>query len=162
MRALATTWHDQGAGRKALSKQRVEAVFQELADYVAKRTDEELYSVSHAFPHFLAIPNATEGHHRCLKQAVSEKSWGRSTPSLTAAEVPFPIYWKSDTFPGSIKRSKRFTEQRFFQLICWMNSRIVIGLYSHPFPNERVLQQINHIEDMDWPLHLYFVTVLCP
>jgi hypothetical protein len=45
--------------------------------------------------------------------------------------------------------------------IRWMNPRI--------FPDERVLQQVNYIEDIDWPLRYSYVhiptvvaVVLCP
>jgi hypothetical protein len=67
LRALAKQWRDAGAGRSstdATIQDESKALFQQLNDTCANLTTEELFLVSRAFTHFLAIANAAEGHHR--------------------------------------------------------------------------------------------------
>lgn len=63
MRSFAKTRREAGAGRVEGSEVEAEAAFQELVDYVATFTKEELLVVSRAFTHFLATANAAEKHH---------------------------------------------------------------------------------------------------
>jgi phosphoenolpyruvate carboxylase len=84
MRGLAKTWRDQGAGRDPSTKQAADQTFQNLAAYAKSFTDAELFTVSRAFTHFLAIANAAESHHRGrrLKQSrlLSDESSGALYP----------------------------------------------------------------------------------
>jgi phosphoenolpyruvate carboxylase len=58
MRKLAKAWRgDEGPDRDGTS-------FSELGSFASKLTDAELFKVSRAFTHFLAIANAAEAHHR--------------------------------------------------------------------------------------------------
>ena len=65
MRGLAKRWREAGAGRTlAAQPGDAESAFQELADLAAGLSDRELFLVSRAFTHFLALANSAEGHHR--------------------------------------------------------------------------------------------------
>ena len=55
MRQLAKEWR---------SSNKDPAVFEKLTTFASQLDNTELYSVSRAFTHFLAIANAAEGHHR--------------------------------------------------------------------------------------------------
>jgi phosphoenolpyruvate carboxylase len=61
----AKTWREAGAGRGEPEKQKeASKILDELALSVAGLSDTDLFWVSRAFTHFLAIANAAEGHHR--------------------------------------------------------------------------------------------------
>jgi len=64
MRSLAKQWREAGAGRVPEMLAQAEDVFDELASYASKFTDKELFLVSRAFTHFLALANSAESHHR--------------------------------------------------------------------------------------------------
>jgi len=66
LRSLAKTWRDQGAHS--------DAAFQKMAEFASSLSQEELYKVSRAFTHFMAIANAAEGHHRSrrFQQSIAE------------------------------------------------------------------------------------------
>jgi phosphoenolpyruvate carboxylase len=72
MRALAKTWREEGAGRKESAA--ADTAFSDLVSYATSLSNGELFKVSRAFTHFLAIANAAEGHHRSrrLNEAKSE------------------------------------------------------------------------------------------
>lgn len=58
MRLLAKAWRgDKGPERD-------ESSFKELGSFAAELSDDELFKVSRAFTHFLAIANGAEAHHR--------------------------------------------------------------------------------------------------
>lgn len=73
MRALAKKWREAGAGRVEETLQEAESAFRDLAACASKFSDKELFLVSRAFTHFLALANAAESHHRArrLKEAYS-------------------------------------------------------------------------------------------
>jgi phosphoenolpyruvate carboxylase len=71
MRALAKTWREEGAGRKESAD--AETAFGDLVAYASKLSNEELFKVSRAFTHFLAIANAAEGHHRSRRLNLSKQ-----------------------------------------------------------------------------------------
>lgn len=60
MRSMAKTWRESGAGRDEASAK----AFAELADYASTMSDKDLFMVSRAFTHFLALANAAEANHR--------------------------------------------------------------------------------------------------
>ena len=64
MRSMAKRFREAGAGRQPSTIQEAEQAFGELAEYASKFTDKELFLVSRAFTHFLALANAAEAHHR--------------------------------------------------------------------------------------------------
>jgi phosphoenolpyruvate carboxylase len=58
-------WREAGAGRgNEASQEKAASILKDLADDVSTLTNSELFWVSRAFTHFLAIANAAEGHHR--------------------------------------------------------------------------------------------------
>ena len=67
MRAHAKTWRDEQSSAAAAADE----TFAKLAKYVEGFTDKELYTVSRAFTHFLALANAAEGHHRARRLQAS-------------------------------------------------------------------------------------------
>jgi phosphoenolpyruvate carboxylase len=69
MRQLAKQWRDAGANRRRTGDSEGERTaasepFEELCQYASRLTDAELFKVSRAFTHFLALANAAEAHHR--------------------------------------------------------------------------------------------------
>jgi phosphoenolpyruvate carboxylase len=64
MRGLAKSWREAGAGRISETADDAASTFNELSSFASSLSDEELFLVSRAFTHFLAIANAAEGHHR--------------------------------------------------------------------------------------------------
>lgn len=101
------TWREAGAGRGGEAEQlKAAEVLKELSTYVSTLSNSELFWVSRAFTHFLAIANAAEGHHRgrLLKHedelipgdlhALSHKSdsCGGILPELVSIYDPEVIY----------------------------------------------------------------------
>lgn len=64
MRSLAKAWREAGAGRVPETAEEAAAAFKDLSSFASSLSDEDLFLVSRAFTHFLAIANAAEGHHR--------------------------------------------------------------------------------------------------
>jgi len=65
IRHLAKMWRESGAGRgDDAEKERAKNILKELSSFVQTFSNEELFCVSRAFTHFLAVANAAEGHHR--------------------------------------------------------------------------------------------------
>lgn len=64
MRSLAKSWREAGAGRIPETSDQAASSFKELSSFASSLSDEDLFLVSRAFTHFLAIANAAEGHHR--------------------------------------------------------------------------------------------------
>ena len=83
LRNLAKVWREAGAGRGE-DKEKAEKAFAELATAVSNLTDMELYTVSRAFTHFLALANAAEAHHRVRRlkayQVEAKESYGALYP----------------------------------------------------------------------------------
>lgn len=55
-------WREAGAGR--YESQTAEETFESLAEFASSLDNSDLFMVSRAFTHFLALANAAEGHHR--------------------------------------------------------------------------------------------------
>ena len=64
MRSLAKSWREAGAGRIPETSDEAASSFKELSSFASSLSDEDLFLVSRAFTHFLALANAAEGHHR--------------------------------------------------------------------------------------------------
>jgi phosphoenolpyruvate carboxylase len=92
MRAYAKTWRDEGAGREDASAAAAAETFAKLAAYVENFTDKEIYTVSRAFTHFLALANAAEGHHRArrLQATMGEKPSGALYPKADSCGGVLP------------------------------------------------------------------------
>jgi phosphoenolpyruvate carboxylase len=93
MRAMAKAWRaskEQNESSSSSSKE-----LEKLADFAKQLSIPELYKVSRAFTHFLAIANAAEGHHRSrrVKQSIAEPSSYASCGAL---------YPKKDSCGGAI------------------------------------------------------------
>jgi phosphoenolpyruvate carboxylase len=69
-------WREKGAGR-GTATERADAAeaFQELASFASSLNNSELFWVSRAFTHFLAIANAAEGHHRSRSLTMEEPKY---------------------------------------------------------------------------------------
>eukprot|EP00934_Nitzschia_sp_Nitz4_P008805 Nitzschia sp. Nitz4//scaffold367_size14546//6549//9593//NITZ4_008926-RA/size14546-processed-gene-0.8-mRNA-1//-1//CDS//3329549327//8795//frame0 len=88
MRLLAKKWRgDSGPARD-------EASFAELCGFAAQLSDVELFKVSRAFTHFLAIANAAESHHRVRKL----KETGREDGAAGGGA----FYPQSDSIGGTL------------------------------------------------------------
>lgn len=61
---IVQKWREAGAGRNPETAEQAAKAFEELATYANSLEDEDLFLVSRAFTHFLAIANSAEGHHR--------------------------------------------------------------------------------------------------
>ena len=88
MRSLAKAFRNvEGDGTNVPSK------LEDIAQFAQQLTTSELYKVSRAFTHFLAIANAAESHHRSrrLKQSIAEAT----TPCGA-------LYPKKDSCGGTI------------------------------------------------------------
>jgi phosphoenolpyruvate carboxylase len=64
LRHCAKQWRAASAGRDKSMEAEANASFETMKSYVSTFTNEELYVVSRAFSHFLAVCNAAEMHHR--------------------------------------------------------------------------------------------------
>eukprot|EP00590_Aulacoseira_subarctica_P009196 CAMPEP_0172416338 /NCGR_PEP_ID=MMETSP1064-20121228/2826_1 /TAXON_ID=202472 /ORGANISM="Aulacoseira subarctica , Strain CCAP 1002/5" /LENGTH=1028 /DNA_ID=CAMNT_0013153925 /DNA_START=32 /DNA_END=3118 /DNA_ORIENTATION=+ len=64
LRHCAKQWRAASAGRDKDTEADANAAFDSMTTFVSSFTDDELYVVSRAFSHFLAIANAAEMHHR--------------------------------------------------------------------------------------------------
>ena len=82
MRALAKLWRTE----------RSDAVLAELADFVQTLEDKELFLISRAFTHFLALANAAEAHHRVrrLNLASLEEDGGAFYPKADSCGGAIP------------------------------------------------------------------------
>ena len=89
MRSLAKAFRNDGNGGTNVPSK----LLDDLAQFAQQLTTSELYKVSRAFTHFLAIANAAESHHRSrrVKQSITE-----ATTSCGA------LYPKKDSCGGAI------------------------------------------------------------
>lgn len=106
--SFTQAWRAAGAGRDPEKAEEAAQVFEELTTFAASLPDEDLFLVSRAFTHFLAIANAAEGHHRSRKLAMEEStdklhalssrpdSCGGAIPSL-AEEYDKNLLWDALT-----------------------------------------------------------------
>lgn len=76
MRSLAKSWREAGAGRIPETADGAASTFNELTSFASSLSDEDLFLVSRAFTHFLAIANAAESHHRSRRILEREPSEG--------------------------------------------------------------------------------------
>ena len=64
LRNYAKEWRAASAGRDKSKEDQATAAFDSMVSFASSLTDQELFLVSRAFTHFLAICNAAEAHHR--------------------------------------------------------------------------------------------------
>lgn len=95
MRLAAKEWREDGRSADKFSS---------LTAHAAQLSDEELYKVSRAFTHFLAMANAAEGHHRIRRLRASPASsalydkpdsCGGVLPDLLAEGIPKENIWEA-------------------------------------------------------------------
>ncbi|KAL7558229.1 hypothetical protein ACA910_016109 [Epithemia clementina (nom. ined.)] len=94
LRVMAKEWRKAGAGRDGDKKADAEAAFAELASTVASLSDKELFTISRAFTHFLAMANAAEAHHRIRRIRQQQRE------ALEAGTSSGALYPKSDSIGG--------------------------------------------------------------
>jgi phosphoenolpyruvate carboxylase len=118
MRMLAKKWRgDAGPDRD-------EASFSELASFASKLSDDELYKVSRAFTHFLAIANAAEAHHRVRRHKGSGLEDGVAGGGA--------LYPKKDSCGGVLPNllEAGVSVDEIFQTLCTQSTELV--LTAHP------------------------------
>eukprot|EP00567_Pseudictyota_dubia_P002553 CAMPEP_0197465530 /NCGR_PEP_ID=MMETSP1175-20131217/64586_1 /TAXON_ID=1003142 /ORGANISM="Triceratium dubium, Strain CCMP147" /LENGTH=1118 /DNA_ID=CAMNT_0043001547 /DNA_START=80 /DNA_END=3437 /DNA_ORIENTATION=+ len=78
MRSLAKEWREAGAGRNPSLRSDADSAFSSMATFASSLSSSELFLISRAFTHFLALANAAESHHRCrkLRRAVTAEDSG--------------------------------------------------------------------------------------
>lgn len=129
MRQLAKTWREQGAGRQT-DTAAGDRAFAELVEFAADMTNKELYTVSRAFTHFLAIANAAEGHHRTRR--LHELLLRESKSGLLSHRPNAALYPRHDSCGGVIPDllSKGFSKEEVYQALVTQTAELV--LTAHP------------------------------
>ena len=94
LRGMAKEWRKAGAGRDGAKKAEADAAFSQLASTVSSLTDKELFTISRAFTHFLAMANAAEAHHRIRRIRHQQSEASEAGVSFGA------LYPKSDSCGG--------------------------------------------------------------
>jgi hypothetical protein len=146
MRSLAKSWREAGAGRIPETAEGAASTLNELSLFASTLSNEDLFLVSRAFTHFLAIANAAEGHHRSRRiqerepnegdiHALSNKSdsCGGVLPDL-AKKHGKDMIWETLTtqvvelvltaHPTEVNRRTILNKKRRVQQVRTMNKRL--------------------------------------
>jgi phosphoenolpyruvate carboxylase len=123
MRALAKQWRE--TGQKDMAK---------LAEFASGLSNAELFLVSRAFTHFLAIANAAEGHHRTRKLKETK----------TAA-----LYDKADSCGGVIPALLRqHSPEAVYDALCTQTTELVLTAHPTEVNRRTVLEKKRRIQNI--------------
>lgn len=133
LRGLAKLWREHGA--------KSDETFQRMADLCANLSNEELYKVSRAFTHFMAIANAAEGHHRArrIKESV------QSAPVCSGA-----LYPKPDSCGGAIPDllKKGHSSDEIYKALCSQTTELVLTAHPTEVNRRTVLEKKRRIQSI--------------
>jgi phosphoenolpyruvate carboxylase len=116
-------WREAGAGRgNDVSQEKAARILNDLSTYVATLTNSELFWVSRAFTHFLAIANAAEGHHRSRLLKQEDELYEGDIHALSH---------KSDSCGGLLPELvKKYDKEAIYQNI--ISQQVELVLTAHP------------------------------
>ncbi|GKZ00528.1 hypothetical protein MPSEU_001005200 [Mayamaea pseudoterrestris] len=140
MRALAKSWRELGAGRVAETKVQAEETLQSLADYAAKFPDRDLFLVSRAFTHFLALANAAEACHRTRRLRDSDQD-GNNSGALHA---------KPDSCRGVLPEllKQGHDVDDIYQALCSQVTELVLTAHPTEVNRRTILDKKRRIQDI--------------
>ena len=144
LRAMAKNWRKAGAGRHGDKKAEADAAFAELASSVADLTDQELYTVSRAFTHFLAIANAAEAHHRIRRLRQKQKE------SFDAGKSAGGLYPKSDSCGGVLPSllEQGHSADEIWQALTTQITEIVLTAHPTEVNRRTILNKNKRIQEI--------------
>jgi len=137
MRALAKKWREAGAGRySAESISDADKIMDQLADCACGFTDRELFLVSRAFTHFLALANAAESHHRARRASLSTSSGG--------------LYDKPDSCGGVLPDllDRGFSSEDIFNALTTQTTELVLTAHPTEVNRRTILDKKRRIQDI--------------
>jgi phosphoenolpyruvate carboxylase len=164
MRALAKDWREQGAGRgksesaettTSAAATEAEAETESLKDlvaYAAGLANAELFQVSRAFTHFLAIANAAEGHHRSRRLNLSKQettSSGSSSGSSTSSGGGGgALYPKPDSCGGVLPAllEKGHSADAIWQALSTQQTELVLTAHPTEVNRRTILRKHRRIQ----------------
>ena len=140
MRHLAKAWREAGAGRKPETYQHAEETLQKLADYAAKFSDRDLFLVSRAFTHFLALANAAEACHRTRRLRQSDQD-GNNSGALHA---------KRDSCRGVLPEliEQGHDKEEIWQALCSQVTELVLTAHPTEVNRRTILDKKQRIQDL--------------
>lgn len=138
MRGLAKTWREQGAGR--IKDTQAEQTLELLAQYAASFTDRDLFLVSRAFTHFLALANAAEACHRTRRLRQSDHE-GNNSGALHA---------KPDSCRGVLPELIRqgHDKEDIWQALCSQVTELVLTAHPTEVNRRTILDKKRRIQDI--------------
>eukprot|EP00522_Entomoneis_paludosa_P011504 CAMPEP_0172453300 /NCGR_PEP_ID=MMETSP1065-20121228/10686_1 /TAXON_ID=265537 /ORGANISM="Amphiprora paludosa, Strain CCMP125" /LENGTH=1005 /DNA_ID=CAMNT_0013205479 /DNA_START=39 /DNA_END=3056 /DNA_ORIENTATION=+ len=140
LRGLAKVWREAGAGRGD-DKEKADAAFAELASAVENLTDVELYTVSRAFTHFLALANAAEAHHRIRRL---RRTQNESTENFGA------LYPKADSCGGAIPNllEQGHSPEEIFEALSTQTTELVLTAHPTEVNRRTILAKNRRIQEI--------------
>jgi len=140
MRALAKNWRELGAGRGTEHVQADEA-FQELASFASSMNNSELFWVSRAFTHFLAIANAAESHHRGRIIATEDPTYKDDIHALSH---------KNDSCGGILPLllQDKHSKQDLFNALTTQQTELVLTAHPTEVNRRTILQKQRRVQQL--------------
>lgn len=137
MRLLAKKWRAE----------ELKAAFAELATFASNLSDQELYTVTRAFTHFLAIANAAEGHHRVRRLRESSSS---SSSSSSTYPAPTALYAKPDSCGGVLPRllEQGHDKEEIWQALCSQTTELVLTAHPTEVNRRTILSKKRRIQEI--------------
>ena len=140
MRALAKTWRELGAGRASATQDQAQDTLDSLAAYAANFTDRDLFLVSRAFTHFLALANAAEACHRTRRLRLSDHD-GNNSGALHA---------KPDSCRGVLPEllKQGHDKEDIWQALCSQVTELVLTAHPTEVNRRTILDKKRRIQDI--------------
>ena len=155
MRSLAKAWRE---AVDTSSNNNGDSFFPPLAAFAQKLSNQELFLVSRAFTHFLAIANAAEGHHRTrrLKQAVWPESESESEYQQQQQQHKScgALYPKNDSCGGVIPDlvlSGRHSVEAIWQALSTQTTELVLTAHPTEVNRRTILEKKRRIQKIVSP-----------
>jgi phosphoenolpyruvate carboxylase len=138
MRLLAKKWRGGQTGVSAADVETARAAFAELATFAASLDDKELYTVTRAFTHFLAIANAAEGHHRVRRLQESQ------------AAASAALYAKPDSCGGVLPRllEQGIDKNDIWQALSTQTTELVLTAHPTEVNRRTILAKNRRIQEI--------------
>lgn len=147
MRSFAKQWREAGAGREMATREQAQTLLNQLTHFAKTQlTDQDLFLVSRAFTHFLALANVAESHHRARLVERSDRD----------SHTSGALHNKPDSCGGLISQllQQGHAADEIWQALANQTTELVLTAHPTEVNRRTILDKKRRIQDIltqaDW------------